>query len=227
MKSLSSAVKRGRLLLEPYQLGARPERMISQSELDAILERERAEAFERGFEQGSSKGYELGEREGSQRAAEEVAARLKQEFADRLAALDGLIGEIAAARERLIRSAEREAVALAIVIASRVLAAEVKESSLSPELVEDAVRETMERKHVVVRLNPADRDALTQDGRPLEAMFPGAASVQFVTDESVSRCGCIVESNMGIVDAQLDTQLEQLRQALLGERAVQEPGEAQ
>ncbi len=216
MRSLSSSVvKRSRLLLDPYQVGGKPERMISQSELDEILERKRVEAFEVGFEQGSAKGYELGEREGSQRAAEEVAARFKQEFAERFAAVDALISEITAARERLIRSAERDVVALAIMIASRVLVSEVKESSITPELVEEAVRQTMDRKHVVVRLNPADREAMTQDGRPLEAIFEGAAAVEFVDDESVGRCGCIVESNMGIVDAQLDKQIEQLREALL------------
>lgn len=215
MSFLSSVLKRGRVLGERYAVGGKPERMIRQSELEEILACKRREAFEAGFEEGSAKGYELGEREGSRCAGEEVAARFKLEFADKFAALDALIQEITAARERLIRSAEREAVALAVTIASRVLCRQVEGSSVSPELVEEAVRQTMERKHVVVRLNPADREAMSEERRPLEAMFPGAASVEFVDDESVGRCGCVVESNMGIVDAQLDKQIEELRRCLL------------
>jgi flagellar assembly protein FliH len=216
MRSLSSALKTGRLMAEPYHVGGKPERLITQHELDAILEHKTGEAFDRGFEQGSAKGYELGEREGSQRAAEEVAARFKKEFEDRMAALDALIGEVSATREQLLRGSEREVVALALTMASRVLAREVEESSVTPELVTEAVRQSMDRKHVVVRLNPADREALTADGRPLEAALSNAGAVEFVDDATVGRCGCIVESNMGIVDAQLDKQIEQLRQALLG-----------
>jgi len=81
MRSLSSVVKRGRLRLEPYLVGGKPERVITQSELNELLERKTAEAFEAGFEQGSAKGYELGEREGTDRLSEEIAVRFKQEFA--------------------------------------------------------------------------------------------------------------------------------------------------
>jgi flagellar assembly protein FliH len=203
------------MLVEPYQVGGRPERLISQSELNEILEHKTSEAFEKGFQEGSARGYELGENEGRQRAAEEVAARFKQEFEGKLAAVDALIAEISSARERLIQSAARAAVALALMIASRVLARRVEESSLSPEVVQEAVRQTMARKHVVVRLNPADREALTQNGVPLESLFEGAGAVEFVDDPSVGRCGCVAESNMGLVDAQLDKQIEQLRRALL------------
>jgi flagellar assembly protein FliH len=212
---LSSVVKQGRMLVEPYQVGARPERMVSQSELNEILEHKTREAFGKGFEEGSAKGYELGENEGRQRAAEEVAARFKQEFEGKLGAVDALIAEISAGRERLIQSAEQEAVALALLIAGRVLEREVEESSIAPEVVEAAVQQTMARAHIVVRLNPADREALTKDGRALESLFEGAAAVEFVDDASVGRCGCVAESNMGLVDAQLDKQIEQLRRALL------------
>jgi flagellar assembly protein FliH len=215
MRSLSSALKTGRLVADPYHVGGKPERLITQRELDAILERKTVEAFERGFEEGSAKGYELGEREGGQRAAEEVAARFKQEFEDKLAGLDRLVGEIGSAREQLLLGAEREVVALALMIAARVLAREVEASSVTPELVADAVRQSMGRKHIVVRLNPADREALTADGRPVESAIANAEAVEFVDDPSVGRCGCVVESNMGVVDAQLDKQLEQLRRALL------------
>ena len=212
---MSSIVKQGRMLVEPYQVGTRPERVISQSELTEILDHKTGEAFEKGFQEGSARGYELGDNEGRQRAAEEMAARFKQGFEGKLATADALVAEISSARERLIQSAEHEAVALALLIAARVLAREVEQSSAAPELIEEAVRQTMARSHVVVRLNPADREALTQDGRPLESLFEGAAAVEFVDDPSVSRCGCVVESNMGLVDAQLDKQIEQLRRALL------------
>ncbi|MBN1916642.1 MAG: hypothetical protein JW889_01930 [Verrucomicrobia bacterium] len=213
---MSSALKTGRLLSEPYHVGGRPERLVTQHELDAILEHETGKAFERGFAQGSAKGYELGEREGAQRAAEEVAGRLKKEFEDKMAVLDGLIGAVSAAREQLLRGAEREVAGLVLTIACRVLAREVETSSVTPELVAEAVRQSMDRKHVVVRVNPADRETLSAGGRPLDAALSGAAGVEFVDDPTVGRCGCLVESNMGIVDAQLDKQIEQLRQALLG-----------
>jgi len=215
MKSWSSAVKRGCVCGEPYQYGSKAERVVRQSELDEILEQQRAEMFKAGFDEGSAKGYELGDREGSRRATEEAGARLSEAYADRLATLDGLIREIKTGRERLIRSAEQEAAALALQIAARVLCRTVEASSLSPELVDEAMRQTMECSQLVVRLNPADREALTQAGESLESRFGAAGLVEFVDDESVGRCGCVVESNMGIVDARLDAQLEQLRHTLL------------
>jgi flagellar biosynthesis/type III secretory pathway protein FliH len=44
-----------------------------------------------------------------------------------------------------------------------------------------------------------------------------AQAVRFVGDERVTRGGCIIETELGIVDARLSTQLDAIEHALRGD----------
>jgi type III secretion system HrpE/YscL family protein len=106
---------------------------------------------------------------------------------------------------------------LAVRIAERILARTI---ALSPDAVADVASQALalagEPRQVRVRCNPADLATLKAAGGRLGAVVSGAEVVAFDPDAAVSRGGCVVETELGAVDARLEVQLEAIERALSG-----------
>ena len=70
-----------------------------------------------------------------------------------------------------------------------------------------------ESAQVTVRLHPEEYEAT---GAARVSEFAGS-NVTFVPDPRVGRGGCRVESEMGLVDAGVDAQIQEIARALLGD----------
>jgi flagellar biosynthesis/type III secretory pathway protein FliH len=107
------------------------------------------------------------------------------------------------ARQGVLRDAEASVVDLALAVAKRVIGQEL---STHPDRVRALVREALDRvrraTHVRVRVHPEDAAELAVEG------------IEVVADASIERGGCIVQSDLGDVDARLDVRLDALRRAL-------------
>lgn len=150
------------------------------------------------------------------RAVAEARARVRAEleaaWAERLRRLDGLVNELG--RQGPAALAERFApvvVSLAVEVARKIVRQEVTQD---PALLLAWVREAAERLHgageLVVRVNPADLELLRCSGVALEGT---GLRLRWVADSAVDG-GCVVESEAGVVDASLSTQLHILRERL-------------
>ena len=73
-----------------------------------------------------------------------------------------------------------------------------------------------ERDSVRLRVHSDDLAAFGAGRAEWLAEIGVQAEVRLVADDSVGRCGCIVETAVGRVDARLDTQLEALERAVRG-----------
>lgn len=150
--------------------------------------------------------------------AERLRAKSTAEGRERglMAVTELLVGARAQAA-RTQKETERDLRALAVRIAEKILA---RELALDPTAVADvaaeAVRLAGEARELVVRVHPDDLAALER-GRPRVLERSRAMQVAFRADERVARGGCIVESELGLVDARLSTQLDAIERALKGE----------
>jgi type III secretion protein L len=151
--------------------------------------------------------------------AERARAQAVQEGRERgLAAVSELLVGARAVAARARQSAEADLRALAVKIAEKILGRELE---LQPNAVVDVAREAIrligEPHTVTLRAHPDDVEALER-GRPrlLERLRTSAA-LTIRADERIGRGGCIVESELGLVDARLSTQLEAIERALRGE----------
>jgi flagellar assembly protein FliH len=160
----------------------------------AALERE---AFTKGFAQGELAGADAAAQRG-----EAMLHRLMQ-----------TLEELTALRSEMIRQTERQMVQLALAIAKRVVHREVSlDSDLLLAMARVALERLGESARVVVRLHPDDY-AAAGAARVAEL---GASNVSVVADARLSRGACRVESDMGLLDAGVDAQLQELGRALLG-----------
>ena len=170
---------------------------VSQQRL-AALERE---AF--------AKGYEQGERSGTEAAGKRGEAMLRR--------LSDTITELTALRASMIRQTETQIVELALAVARRVVHREVSlDRNLMIAIVRVALDRLGESARVTVRLHPEEFEAT---GAARLAEFAGT-DITFAADARVGRGGCRVESDMGMLDAGVDAQIQEIARALLGEDHV-------
>lgn len=188
--------------METLAIQPNPEelRAAHQAQL-AALERE---AFATGYAAGERAGLEAGNTR-----AEAVLRRLAQTLDD----LRGLRGT-------MIRQTEQQMVQLALAIARRILR---REATIDHDLLVAMARVALERVGdtgaATIRLNPEDYAQTVQRHGDHWA----GSRVKIIADPGVSRGGCLVESEFGIVDAGVDAQFDEIARAMAeddGERTA-------
>lgn len=173
--------------------------LLSDAERDELIEAARLQGFNAGYEAGQAAGLA---------AAEDSVAGL----------LDRLQSIVATAQESnagFFRAAERQVVDLALQIAQKVVEREVENMpDLAVNVIHAALEEMDARTVVRVRVNPEDAEVLR---RRWSQVVPGAIAperIELQADERVQVGGGIIETSQGTIDAQLDSKLAQLGNAL-------------
>jgi flagellar biosynthesis/type III secretory pathway protein FliH len=151
--------------------------------------------------------------------AERIARKAEAEGRERgLAAVTELLVGARAVAARARAGAEAELRTLAVRIAEKILG---RELALDPGAVVDvaaaAMRHAGEPRELVVRCAAEDLEALERGKPRLVERCRSAQVARFVADERVPRGGCILETELGVVDARLSTQLDAIERALRGE----------
>ena len=121
-------------------------------------------------------------------------------------------------------AAEAQLTTLAVRIAERILR---RQLDLEPERVADIARGALEeargRGDLVMRVHSDDVSVLERERPSLLARLSVSAQLLIRADDTVDRGGCVIESDLGTVDARLDVQLAAIERAL-GQQAG-EPGD--
>lgn len=120
------------------------------------------------------------------------------------------------AQEQLLKDSEQAVVKLAVKVAEKIIGQQLL---LSPESIVDIVREGLRSlrsdKSVLIKINPIHVDTLRHSIARVQDLLGPDSHIRFVPDARVSPGGCTIESELGIIDAQIETQLRCLEEALL------------
>jgi type III secretion system HrpE/YscL family protein len=185
-----------------------PREVIAASaEAMQILQTAQAEAAQvrASAEKARTDAMEAGYRDGYARGAAQWAEAVKSAQASLKAALEG---------------AKPQVVRMALRVAEKVLRRKLE---TTPEamlpMVDEALRslQGQQQTRIVLRIHPADQPVLETRRQHWLERHPGIGSLQIVVDESMSRGGCRIESEFGMVDATVETQIAVIERHLLGE----------
>lgn len=119
------------------------------------------------------------------------------------------------AHDRALAALEPQAIAIALQAAKQLLAGEV---TARPEQVRAIVAPLLARlrraRSLVLHVHPDDRAALEPwlEALRIEGRLPSQLSVE--TDAALTRGGCVLRSEIGTLDARVETQLAALARAL-------------
>ena len=150
---------------------------------------------------------------------ERLRRRAETEGRERgLAAVTELLVGARAAAARARANAETELRTLAVRIAEKILGRELQiDAGAVVDVARAALKHAGEPREVVLRCAAEDLEALERGKPRLVERCRAAQVVVFRADPSVSRGGCIVETELGVIDARLSTQLDAIERALRGE----------
>lgn len=83
------------------------------------------------------------------------------------------------------------------------------------QVVHKALGYVRSQKKVVLKVAPEEHDYVRDAMTDLLRAYPGIGFLDVVPDARLSKGACMLESDMGVVDASLETQLEGIRRAFL------------
>jgi len=159
----------------------------------------RSEAELKGFEHGRAQGFESG--------MEEV-----RELADRLKTA---VDEAENYRKSMLDKSRLEVADLALDIAEKVIkTSSENQRDIVIKNIEYALSYLSEKSPVEIHVNLKDVEIAKDRIAELLNMFDKVQSIKVVADQSVERGGCVIESDMGGIDANITTQLESIRSML-------------
>lgn len=174
---------------------AEAERLIA--EAHALANQIEQEARERGLAQGRAE-------------AEAEVARLIEPLRHQLAQT---IEETASLRAGIAESAERDLVKLAIEIAKKIVHRQVTvDNEVALTLARIALARIHSRAQAKIYLHPED---FAYVSKHLDRLATGR-SIELAEDRAISRGGCLIETEIGDIDARIEQQFAELERSFLG-----------
>ena len=119
-------------------------------------------------------------------------------------------------REKVWREAEKDLLRLAVRLAEKIVGREIeKDDQTIIEIVSTALQNARQQEKLTVRVNPKDLPTIEKKA---ENFASGRIRfIDFVADPRIESSGCLIESEVGTIDARLETQLRVLERALLSQ----------
>lgn len=123
--------------------------------------------------------------------------------------------EISRVRESVARNSGKDMLRLVMAISEQVIRREMTaDPKVVLSIIENALQSSVRTDQYRVRINPADLETVTEHKPLFLASISGLKNLSIETDPEISPGGCRVDSDLGDVDATIETQLETIRQSL-------------
>ena len=179
-------------------------------DLEGRLEKQKEsarQAVQAAFVKGRTEGLE----EGLARGREETTEVYEKKIDQLQQKIESIIRQFDESRRTVFSGSEHLLLRLCCEMVRKVISTEVTvNQNIILSVLKKALTYIGDRERLVVRVSPDDFE--TVSGRK-DFWVPVAESLKNVSvesDERVSRGGCIIESNSGVVDARLGVQFEEI-----------------
>lgn len=172
------------------------------------VERLKEELFQEARQHGFQQGYEDGLKAGRLDGQREFAALIEE-----------AAGWILRAKEdwhKKMRESEPYLLELAVAIAEKIILREInRKDDTILSMVKETLRNSSELKEITVCVHPEHYNLIKAAEQELKQLVSSQANVIIVPDLSITNGGCVIRTTLGSLDARIDTQLEEIKMALL------------
>ena len=173
----------------------------------ALTAREREErAYHKGFADGKAQGVNDGENTGFERATNKIEPLISS--------IKEALIQLNAIREETYQQIEKEVVDLALAIAQKVICREI---STDPETVVCVAKEALSKVDdpgkIKIKMNPSDLQFINETKFQLSNLIADVDHVTFEAEESIQSGGCIIETELGEIDARIEKQLQAVEES--------------
>ena len=164
---------------------------------------EPAPDIQQELEQAYLKGIQAGRDEAEQRIGSAVTA------------FSQALEDISRLREAILKNSTDDMLRLVMAIVEQVIPTEI---STNPEIIHQTLKKALQAAvrsdEYHIRIHPDDFSVVMEKKPLLLASISGLKNITVESDPSISRGGCLVESQLGQVDATIETQLTEIWQKI-------------
>jgi flagellar assembly protein FliH len=166
--------------------------------------------YAEGLEQGNVEGFAAGQAEGYQTAYTEAANAKQAELDSLKDQFQSLIARVEDSMDAWYRGAEPEMAQLSVLIASRILARELR---ITPDsilaMTREAVSEVTHAKSARIRVNPFDLPVLEEHKSAIMAASASLRELEIIEDPDIL-AGCVIESDGGVIESLVDEKIAEV-----------------
>lgn len=176
----------------------------------AELERERQQTLDAAYQQGIEKGKAEGLRAYEAKSLELVAG----------------INALGQEKKRVLNQAKREILNLSTQIAEQILKSEISfNQAVSLNIVSEALGKITDKDHVTIRVAQADFEYINLNKDYLKEHIGDIKNLQIIEDQHASQGGCMIETDLGYIDATIETKVAAIKQAIFAVLEDEEHGD--
>lgn len=159
----------------------------------------------------------------AQKAAQDHSRKLNDKLHQQSKLLEKILAELPAERERCLRNAEEDMLALAFEMVCRILGDQAATQDGLRALLDRSLKSWHGRSPLSIHLHPEDVQLLRADADSLQLLSAAGfsaerASLRWVADAKVAAGGVLLRAAEGALDARLEVQLDALKASLLQTR---------
>ncbi|MCZ8512372.1 FliH/SctL family protein [Paenibacillus filicis] len=182
----------------------------AQSEIDAWWHSRRQEdhdaadhAREEGFRQGYQEGLAQAEQE------------LQEKYESMLQEASQILEQAYILKQQIVQESEPFLIELSCSIAEKIVRRQLTvESEWVTQLIGEVLARRREKGIITLCVSPAHFTYIQDARDELLLHIDSQAELQIIPDASVHDHGCVVRSTFGSIDARIDTQLKEIKNAL-------------
>lgn len=179
-------------------------------EMPEVLEREKQEHTHKlELEQAYQKGIEDGKNELEKELEEKHSEELLNQAKD--------FYSIISAFEDQMKTYENEYHKLVIKVSEKIVEKVLKEKlengSVVEKILEENLRKIIGANNIVIKLNPKDHTLIKKSSKEYFASS-GISKIRFESNDNIQIGGCFIESEIGNLDARIETQLSEIIRSL-------------
>ncbi len=206
-----------------------------------LLDQERRAAYDRGYREGVAHAQQETEKQiealatslakeqvsraasEAQKAAQDHSRQLNDKLHQQSKLLEKWLMELPVERERCLRNAEEDMLALAFEMVCRILGDQAATQAGLRALLDTSLKAWHGRSPLSIHLHPEDVQLLRTDADSLQLLSSAGfsaerASLRWVADAKVTTGGMLLRSAEGALDARLEVQLDALKASLVHTR---------
>ena len=167
------------------------------------------QAYRKGFAEGKAQGLNEGQDTGLELGTQKIEPLIS--------AIKEALIQLNTIREETYLQLEKEVVELALAIAQKVICREIATDKETVVCVaKEALAKVDDPGKVKIKMNPADLEFINQTKYQLANLIPDVNHVTFEAEENIQSGGCIIETELGEIDARIEKQLQAVKESFLG-----------
>lgn len=188
---------------------------------DSETARHKKKAYEDGYNEGIEIGKKRGYEEGYEAGYEKVSKILQDANKEKVRELLGMIEKIENEKQKIIARYEKELTDLSIDIAEKIIRNEI---DAKDNVVAGIIRSVISDYRNVewIKIYISDKDdaiAIQADKELINALKKISKDIKIEVSGKLCKGSAIIETEDGIVEASIDTQLKNLREMVLSKNA--------